>query len=53
MDHKMVSQLMNLLRNVRYSDRPRADAEISMQADELELWSETSDLVASYASEIE
>ncbi|ODR89301.1 hypothetical protein A8M32_22975 [Sinorhizobium alkalisoli] len=47
MDHKMVSQLMNLLRNVRYSDRPRADAEISMQADELELWSETSDLVAS------
>ncbi|MER9593939.1 hypothetical protein [Mesorhizobium sp. M0244] len=52
-DYKMVSQLLNLLRNIRYNDRPPADAESAMQADENKLWKDTSDLVTSYAPEIE
>lgn len=49
----MVSQLLNLLRNIRYSDRPRAEAESAIQADEIKLWQDTSDLVTSYPYEIE
>lgn len=52
-DRKMVSQLLNLLRNLRYNEQSRAEAERAMQADENKLWNDTLEIVTSYASEIE
>jgi hypothetical protein len=52
-DHMMASQLLNLLRNVRYHDRNPADAQTAMEADEERIWLATVKLVASYATEIE
>ncbi|OYY85740.1 MAG: hypothetical protein B7Y61_07250 [Rhizobiales bacterium 35-66-30] len=52
-DHKMVQQLCNLLRNIRYSIETMVIAEEKMQADETRLWNEAADLVGMYASAIQ
>lgn len=49
MDHMMVQQLCNLLRNVRYANDPKPLAERKMQADEARLWNESARLVVLYA----
>ena len=48
-DHMMVQQLCNLLRNIRYASDLKPEAEKKMQADEFRLWNESTQLVMQYA----
>ncbi|WP_423066054.1 hypothetical protein [Devosia sp. CN2-171] len=52
-DHMMVTQLCNLLRNIRYHSEPIAEAEKKMKADEIRLWNESAQMVTKYAPVIQ